>query len=284
VTLPATLTRPTTTARAGFVTLHGASNGERSYVLYEHLAELLPAVGIAIIRYDRRPAAAGDVPLVDQADDALAAAAVLRREFGDVPIALWGYSQGAWAAIMAADREPAAIAALALVSMSAMGPAQQMRFGTAEQLRRHGFAGSDIADLAHLREVYEDYLRGRISRPVAEDAVRQVATRPWFPLAWVPTDLPPPGVWTDMDFDPRPMLDRLSKPVLACYGATDEWVSLEESLAAWQELRDRGRDVTIVQLSQCDHAPLIDGVEAMDHVSVEYVAALQAWCDRMFPV
>jgi alpha/beta superfamily hydrolase len=110
VALPATLTAPVGRVRGGVVVLHGASNGERSYLLYEHVAQLLAPQGIAVIRYDRRSAVAGaDVPLIEQAQDALAAAETLRHRAGEVPVALWGYSQGAWAADLAANRRSAAV-------------------------------------------------------------------------------------------------------------------------------------------------------------------------------
>jgi pimeloyl-ACP methyl ester carboxylesterase len=263
--------------------LHGASNGERSYLLYEHVAQLLAPQGIAVIRYDRRSAVAGgDVPLIEQAQDALAAAETLRHRAGDVPVALWGYSQGAWAAVLAANRRSAAVAALVLVSMSAVGPAVQMRYGTAEQLRRHGFDAAAVAALGELRGAYESYLRGDTDRQVADTVVRRFADEPWFPLAWVPTDLPPAGIWTDMDFDPAPLIDALAQPVLAFYGDTDEWVPLDPSLAAWDRLRRHHHDVTVVRLPGCDHAPLVGGVEAIDHVSNDYVAALTEWCTRIF--
>jgi hypothetical protein len=52
------------------VALHGAQAGRRSFLLYEHLAALLPAAGIGVLRYDRRSAKDGDdVPLAVRAAD-----------------------------------------------------------------------------------------------------------------------------------------------------------------------------------------------------------------------
>nr|WP_258545569.1 lysophospholipase [Micromonospora provocatoris] len=74
--LPAVLDLPAGPVRGGLVVLHGSHAEQRSYFLYAHLARLLPAAGIAVLRYDRRPRPDGhDVPLADQAEDASAALA-----------------------------------------------------------------------------------------------------------------------------------------------------------------------------------------------------------------
>lgn len=85
------------------------------------------AGGKRALRYDRRPHVEGDVPLALQASDAIAAAGVLRERFGDVPVGLWGFSQGAWAAPLAAALYPDQVSFLALVSGSGVSPAAQMR-------------------------------------------------------------------------------------------------------------------------------------------------------------
>ncbi len=109
VDLPATLTLPAGPVRAGVVALHGAESGERSYFLYEHLSDACGAAGIAVLRYDRRASLDGnDVDLRVQAQDALAARRLLGLHIPAAPIGLWGFSQGAWAAPLAATLHPEA--------------------------------------------------------------------------------------------------------------------------------------------------------------------------------
>jgi predicted alpha/beta-hydrolase family hydrolase len=101
--LTATLTLPSGAARAGVVPLHGANSPNRDSELFAHLAHVLPHEGIALLRYDRRPNPTwDDVPFTQQADDALAAVAQFREHVADAPIGLWAYSQGTWAATLAA--------------------------------------------------------------------------------------------------------------------------------------------------------------------------------------
>src|SRR5262245_57950572 len=94
--LPATLTLPAGTVRGGLVPLHPSDGPSREHFLFRHLAQILPPLGIAVLRFDRRPSDR-DVPLTTQARDALNAVALLRGQsaLAGKPIGLWGFSQGA---------------------------------------------------------------------------------------------------------------------------------------------------------------------------------------------
>ena len=87
--LAATLTLPEGDVRGGVVPLHPASDGSRRQFLFEHLVETLVPRGVAVLRFDRRPSPAGDVPFEAQADDALEALRELRAlpEVGSAPSA-----------------------------------------------------------------------------------------------------------------------------------------------------------------------------------------------------
>ncbi|MCM0677881.1 alpha/beta hydrolase [Micromonospora phytophila] len=279
--LPAILNLPAGPARGALAVLHGSHADTRSYFLYEHLAQLLPPAGIAVLRYDRRPRVDGrDVPLTAQADDAAAALDVLRRQVGDVPVGLWGFSQGAWAAALTASRHRADF--LVLVGCSGVSPARQMRYGTAEQLRRHGYGDPDLAELDRLRRVAESYLRGALSRAVTQAELDAAIERPWFPLAFLPREVPEPGAWADMDFDPEPVFAALSCPVLLCYGETDAWTPIEESLTVWRRAA-RAAELTVARLVGCDHAPTLDEAEDLVGVSPQYEQVLLSWLDRRLP-
>ena len=280
--LPAVLDLPAGPVRGGLVVLHGSHAGQRSHFLYAHLARLLPPAGIAVLRYDRRLRADGhDVPLTDQAEDAAAALTELRRHTGAAPVGLWGFSQGAWAATLTATRHP--VDFLVLVGCSGVSPARQMRYGTAEQLRRHGYGPADVAELTRLRALAEDYLRGDVPHAVAQAELDVAVRRPWFPLAFLPEELPAaPGTWADMDYDPAPVLARLTCPVLLCWGETDAWIPIEDSLAVWRRAA-RDAELTVARLAGCDHAPTLGEGEDLDSVSPQYERVLLGWLDRLLP-
>ena len=282
--LPATLTLPEGPAKAGVVVLHGAEAGERSYFLYEHLAEALRGQGFAVLCYDRRPAPdGGDVPLRVQAADALVALGRLRRRLDGAPVGLWGFSQGAWAATETAAADPGAVACLVLVSWCGVSPAAQMRAGCATQLRTHGFDENAVADLTETRLAMEECLRGGGDRQAAQSLLARAVSQPWFDLAYLPETVPEPGAWDDMDFDPARALARLTCPVLAFYGETDQWMPIEESVAVWRAAADEGvlADVTVVRLAGADHLPTEGGRPDRTAVSDHYTGTLVAWMSEV---
>jgi pimeloyl-ACP methyl ester carboxylesterase len=282
VVLPATVTLPEGPVLGGIIPLHGAEAGQRSFFLYEHLSRVLPAMGVAVLRYDRRPAEnEGDVPFSSQASDAMAAARVLREHVGDAPIGLWGFSQGAWAAPVAAATFPAEVKFLVLVSSCGVSPAQQMRIGCDKQLRQHGYSDADRAELAALRLAFEEYLRGDRDRASAQAVVDACAARAWFPLVYVPPVLPDAGVWADMDFDPEPVFAGVSCPVLAFYGETDAWMPIEESADAWHRAGEASghADITVVRLVGCDHMPTLEERADHDGISPQYTQVMSTWLE-----
>ena len=285
VTLTATLTMPTGgPVRGGLVPLHPASEPSRDQFLFRHLAEILPPRGVAVLRYDRRPFEDGDVPLELQAKDALAALRVLRGTpgVGDAPLGLWGFSQGAWAAPLAASIAPDEVAFLALIASTGVSPARQMRYGTAEQVRRAGYGADALARVAELRAAYEEYLRGRAGREPTQALIDRMASQPWFPLVYVPEELPPPGVWEDMDFDPEPIFTHVACPTLLYYGEDDEWTPADESIAAWR--RAAAGDVTVVRLPGASHHPTLDGGHDIASISPLYTRTLVDWIEaRLIP-
>jgi pimeloyl-ACP methyl ester carboxylesterase len=283
--LPATLTFPENGVRGGLVPLHPASDGSRRQFLFEHLTDTVVPRGLAVLRFDRRPAPTdGDVPFTAQADDALQALAALRvqPEVGSAPLGLWAWSQGAWPAALAAARS-AEIAFLILLAACGVSPAQQMRYGTAEQLRRHGYGDDDsLRELAELRAAREEALRDPGRRDESQAVIDRYADRSWFPLAYVPRTLEPASAWPDMDFDPDPILASVHCPVLLFYGEEDEWTPIEPSIAAWQRAAAAaGNDeLTVVRLARADHAPTHGGIHDRGAIVPAYTQALTEWIDR----
>jgi len=269
--------------RGGVVALHGASWPEREQPLFEHLARTLTPLGYAVLSYDRRPAADGaDTPLDVQAADALAGVAALQAEV-DAQVGVFGFSQGAWAAALAASRS-AEIAFLALLGCCGVSPAVQMRFYTDELLRRAGYDADDRARLRTLRLAVEDVLRGKGDRAQAADLLATAVTRPWFPVAHLPPQLPPAGGWHDMDYDPEPTFSAVKCPTLLMYGADEECVPADASKAAWQRAAQvtGNPDLTIVDLPGCGHFPITgqpptDLQPPISDINPTYTAALQTW-------
>jgi len=241
----------------GIVALHGARLPSREQPLFEHLADTLVPLGFAVLSYDRRPSPdGGDVPFDAQADDALAAVTALRAEIG-APVGLFGFSQGAWAAAVAAARSDD-VAFLALVGCSGVSPAVQMRYYTDEQLRRGGYNDADRAEQLAARLALEQVVRYGTGREDATAALSAARTKPWFDLAYLPASLPSGEIsWPDMDFDPAPIYARVTCPVLLIYGEDEDCIPAGASEDVWRRAAEvsGNADLTIVDVPGCGHFP-----------------------------
>src|SRR4029453_11964423 len=105
----------------GIVALHGASEPTREAALYRHLLESLPAMGFAVLVYDRRGsgASSGNLNGIDYetlADDAIAARAALAKvpRIDRAKIGFWKFSQGGWLAMLATERSKNAAFAISV--------------------------------------------------------------------------------------------------------------------------------------------------------------------------
>lgn len=240
--------------RGGVVALHGAADGRARQPLFDHLARVMDPLGVAVLSYQRRHAAGEqDVPFFVQAQDAVAAMTALRGEI-DRPVGVFGFSQGAWAATVAAGEGPASF--LIVLGCAGVSPAEQMRFHTDELLRRHGYGDAERDQLRSLRTQLENHLRDeRGDVRLLDEALREASGQPWFEHAYLPSELADDRVtWSDMDFDPAPSFAQVRVPVLAMWGTDEECVPVAESKRRWQ---DSGAALTVADLAGCGHWPVV---------------------------
>jgi uncharacterized protein len=243
------------------VALHGASKGTRDYYLYQHLHRLLPPAGIGVVTFDRRGEgqSTGESSrgrYETQAADALAVLEALDAE----RVGMWGISQGAWVAPLAAARS-ARVDFLVLLASTGVTPAEQMRYAVAKQLRRAGYSEEAILRATQLRHLAEEWLLGGTAEGL-DDQLDQASQQPWWPLAYLPNQLPDEperrATQEEMFFVPEPVFARTRAPTLLFYGEDDEWSPVQPSIEAWRRSRDEG--VEIVVLPGTSHEPkLADG-------------------------
>ena len=263
------------------VALHGASAGTRDHQLYRHLHRVLPPTGVGVVTFDRRGegASTGD-PSVGQfelqARDALAvAAAVDARRIG-----LWGFSQGGWVAPLAGTMSEE-VAFLALVASTGVSPHEQMIFANGEQLRRAGYGPEVVAAAQALRRALHAWTLD--PDPIAGQSLQRdlsaAQREPWWGLTYLPYRLP--GEldrleWAaEMTFDPRPVFDRVTVPVLLFYGADDGWTPVGASVDVWRAaVGDRAE---VVVLADASHELTLPG----GSLHPAYEERLVEWCRRM---
>jgi pimeloyl-ACP methyl ester carboxylesterase len=262
------------------VALHGAGAGTRDFFLYEHLHEVLPPVGIGVVTFDRRGdgESTGDSSrgrFDVQVGDALA----VRETIDAKRVGLWGISQGGWIGPLAAAASDR-VAFLVLVSAAGVSPSEQMFYANAEQLRLAGYDESVIEQALALRRRFEDGVHGHT--PHHEELAADLwaaLDEPWFGLLYMPPELldeESRGLWIEeMDFDPRPIFERVRVPTLLFYGEADSWIPVPESIEEWRAVR--GDNVDIVVIPQAEHdLTLSDGMLApqYERTLVEWLVAL----------
>lgn len=273
-TLVGTLTMPKSDMPVpAIVATHAASAPTRDFAIYRHLAEQLPALGFAVLVYDRRGSGAsgGDAKNMNLsvlADDAIAAQRALANEPGiDAHrIGVWGLSQGGWLTILAASRNPTTAFVIS-ISGPAVTPAAQMNFATANLLALKGVPRDRIEQVIRARRLVDDHLRGRASKQEAQAAVDVVRDEPWFADAFLDREVPGPEArWAkDLDYDPLAPLRKLKMPVLILYGAQDPWVPVAESVEALRPVLAQMPNVTLRVLEDVDHEMISPARTSMNY-------------------
>ena len=260
------------------VCLHPANDPSRDHFLFLHLEALLPPLGVAVARFDRR---GNNVPFADQARDADAVldALAARPDIDARRLGLWGFSQGAWVAPLVASRSDR-VAFLILVAATGVSPVEQMRFGIAKHARAAGRSEAEVDALVALWNAFTDYARGARPRAEVQSLIDRAKAEPWFELAHVRPELPEkPGFLPDMDFDPAPVIAAIHVPTLLFYGDDDEWQPTDASVAAWE--RAGTRDLMIVRIPKTGHAPTSPGGTDVASVLPRYTDTLSAWVERV---
>lgn len=262
------------------VALHGAAEGTREAPLYRHLHAVLPRVGIGVVTFDRRgegestgDATRGRFEL--QAEDALAVLEAVEIE----RIGLWGYSQGAWVAPLAASMSDR-VAFLVLVASAGVTPSEQMMYATAAQLRLAGYGEEVVARALELRRRFEERVRRGGQDPELSGDLLAALDKPWFGHLFMPPvllDDEGRALWIEeMDFDPRPIFAQVHVPTLLFYGEADSWTPVEPSVQAWREAR--GSEVEIVTIPEAEHELTLPD----DTLAPEYERTLVEWLTRLF--
>ncbi|MCO6451673.1 MAG: alpha/beta fold hydrolase [Caldilineales bacterium] len=295
VLLKGTLTKPKTNDPCPVVVVTHASHAPtREFGVYQHLADVLPAHGIAAFVYDRRGSgeSTGDfatASFFDLADDALAAIASLKSsgEIDPERICVWGMSQGGWIAPLAAANS-SDIACVVAVSSVGMTPAEQMNYSAEFELRAQGFSEQAIGRMLALRDQVDDYYREKAERSDVQQMLDSARQQPWFQFGYFDDSLPENPLvekWRqEMDFDPLPVMRKIAVPILLLYAERDPWVPIAPSIARWQE--HGPGDLTVHQIEGANHfmisiahagihgdeGPLVD----------EYSDILTRWLKRQF--
>jgi pimeloyl-ACP methyl ester carboxylesterase len=256
-------------------------------------AEVLVAAGFASLAWDK-PGCGGSggdwrgQSLQDRAAEALAAVACLAAQEGVDPhrIALLGGSQGGWVGPLAASQSQA-VAAVISLSGPGVSPYAQEAYRVEHMLRDAG-AEDQVADaLAFFRHRADRLRRGDDLEEVLADQLSH-RDAPWYPV------LGDDGVVEHLafmariyDYDPAPVLARVTCPLLAIWGARDTYVPVAASAEAFAAgLGKAGNDSFRLEVVRdADHGlrlPATGGAERGPRIP-DLMEMVVTWLRRALP-
>lgn len=243
------------------VLIHGDGPDVRDS--YRFFADRFASRGIAALIYDKRGAgeSGGAFPSsFDQlADDAVAAMRFLRSrpEIDRDRVALWGGSQGAWIALLAATRPDARPSLVIAKAGAGVTPADLARWKSLRRVANAGHSGDARRRAAEIMELQFHILRTGNGWEELERAVETSRDEKWFPLVAVMRHSRWRSSWMsygkDIDFDPIATLARVDAPVLWILGELDPETPLRETVDALERLERNGRPITVRVHPGADH-------------------------------
>ncbi len=235
------------------VTGSGLQNRDEEILGFKPFAvitDYLVRRGIATLRYDDRGAggSTGNIQMAttaDFADDALAGVALLasRPEIDHAHIGVFGHSEGADVAAIAAAKAPDRIAFIIMMAGASIRGDAILRYQAEEGARSLGATGEQVATVLKAHQHFTDAIRGTASRADVTDAVRQLMKAQLEGRsadakagvgdidAFIAQSLPTAVAQTQspwfryfVGFDPVDVLTKVKCPVFAMFGAKDTQV------------------------------------------------------------
>ena len=173
----------------------------------------------------------------DRAHESLAALRVLHDNdaVGGQPVGLVGFSQGGWVSLLAATLDENLVDFVISLSGPGVSPAEQERDRIERELRARGATNKDLAEaLAWIDERTRRLLGGEDVDEVLADQAR-LSDRAWYEGATEYFDNPMAlgFLARNLDFDPVPVLQNVTCPVLALFGTDDTLVPIADSVIAY---------------------------------------------------
>jgi pimeloyl-ACP methyl ester carboxylesterase len=221
------------------VVTHSASKPQHDALLYQHLTEMLPPLGIAVLTYDRRGSGKSGGNLKDSdyamlADDAIAAVQMLKVDTRIDPerVGIWGLSQGGWLSLLAAARS-SDVRFVVSIAAPLVTPDVQMMFRSENAMRINGYPEVEIDQMRAMRKAVDDYMRGTGDRAAAQALVDGAKGKPWFDLLYMGKTVGDRATsrWRkEIEYDPLPTLDEVKVPALILFGANDPEVPVATSV------------------------------------------------------
>lgn len=239
--------------------------------------------GIAFLALTQRsvngkPAGYAHSSFEERARDALAGVALLkgRQDISPKQIGLHGSSLSSWVVPLAATLSPD-VAFIILRVGSALPVPENILYEIESDLRQENFSEDDIAQAKALRRLLNTTILTNTGWDTLRTALEKSKNEKWFGYArvgWMLSLKTPPDSpsWKELQdpisYDPVPVLQKVTVPVLAFNAELDKAVNTKVSVPIMEQaLRKAGnKDFTIIVLPQASH----DLLEAKTGYNSEY--------------
>lgn len=224
---------PAGAAEAGVLMHPGSGPATRDNdVFFPPIREHLLARQIAVCSFDKRGVGGSsglwtEAGILAQAGDVLAGLGAFRASgFEDLPIGLFGHSQGGWVVVEAASRE-SSLAFVITSSGGAVSPARQERYSlTRRTSSEEALAAYDtVITLMRERPSFAEALQRLDDAGIERTQFGELAAMFEDEALWrLVAEL--------TDYEPADALARITAPLLAVFGEEDHVTPVEESVAA----------------------------------------------------
>jgi pimeloyl-ACP methyl ester carboxylesterase len=224
-------------------------------VYFPPIRAALLARHVAVASFDKRGVGGSggswlEAGIEEQADDLLSGVAAAHAEVPEVPVGVFGHSQGGWVVLEAVRRAAPSELAFAVTSS---GPAvtvgAQERYSTHRTLVARRVPAPDAAridattdelySLAERRAGYDEMLAWAADPARADDIALALAHGAFG------DELPPRPLWDLLvllaAFDPLPALRAVRVPLLAVFGDADDVVPVDVSVSVLRDHVDPAR-------------------------------------------
>jgi pimeloyl-ACP methyl ester carboxylesterase len=186
-----------------------------------------------------------------------------RKDINSRQIGLYGDSQTAWIAPLAAALSPD-VGFLILRVPSALPVTENILYEIESNLRRDNFSEADITKAIAFRQRIHRSILSNIEWENLKAEVDKSKHEKWFPYVragWFsslkipPDEVTAKGLRDPLTFDPVPVLETITIPLLAMNGELDEAVPTKKSVPILERaLRKAGnKDFTVIVLPKAGH-------------------------------
>jgi pimeloyl-ACP methyl ester carboxylesterase len=291
------------------VLIHGSGAGSREQLTI--LAHFFVHEGFAVLSFDKRGcgASTGDwrrADFDDLAGDILAGVEFLQEYRNIYPkqVGLWGISQGGWIAPLSASFSKE-IAFIISHSGPGVTPAQQELYRLENLLPKVGFSKEEVTKILEVYELLFEFVKTGKKGERLDTSIIKLREDPKLSRLLPPLSqnikaeelyekqpIGDPGWYLhlNIDFDPGPVYEKVTCPVLAIFGKYDFTLPVEESAERIEAaLKVSGNtDYTIKILSNAGHGILeMKGSALSDFVSPPkaahgYFEMMADWLQKRF--